>query len=110
MPERQLLGPRRDRDGVLEQPAEVGVVAGPRARGEAELGAERLVGEQAVKQRPVAGVGDLAGEVLEEAVELVEVAVGDGQEFARVDRRVVGAGDPLELDLRLPRRSARRGR
>ena len=47
------------------------------------------VGQQRVEQRPVAGVVDLRGQVLEEAVELVHVAVGDGQE--RLDRHVLGA-------------------
>ena len=46
-------------------------------------------------------VGDLAREVLEEAVELVEVAVGDRQERRRVGAALAGALDPLELDLRL---------
>ena len=42
---------------------------------------------------------DLAREVLEEAVELVEVAVGDGQERRRVGR--LGARDLAHLDLQL---------
>ena len=78
----ELLRERRDRDGVLEQAAEVGVVAGARARRAAQRRPQLRVAEQRVEQRAVAGVGDLAGEVLEEAVELVEVAVGDRQEAA----------------------------
>ena len=42
----------------------------------------------------------LAGQVLEEAVELVEVAVGDGQERGRVGV-AVGARDRAHLDLQL---------
>ena len=86
-PRVQLAGlerERADRDGVLEQAAEVGVVAAARARRAAPLGAQRGVAEQALQQRAVAGLVDLAREVLEEAVELVEVAVGDGQERGRV--------------------------
>ena len=45
-------------------------------------------------------VVDLAREVLEEAVELVEVAVGGRQELCRV-RAVLGAPDRLQLDLEL---------
>ena len=43
----------------------------------------------------------LAGEVLEEAVELVEVAEGDGQERGRVGLAGVGAGDRAQLGLEL---------
>jgi hypothetical protein len=42
---------------------------------------------------------DLAGEVLEEALELVAVAVGDRQERRRV--RLLGAGDLAHLELEL---------
>ena len=42
---------------------------------------------------------DLAREVLEEAVELVEVAVGDGQERGRVGG--LGPLDLLDVDLQL---------
>ena len=41
------------------------------------VGAQRLVGQQPLEQAAVLGVVDLAREVLEEAVELVDVAVGD---------------------------------
>ena len=88
-----------DRDGVLEQPAEVGVVAAARARRAPPLGAQRLVAEQALEQARVGGVVDLAREVLEEAVELVDVAVGDRQELRRVGG--LGALDLLDVDLQL---------
>ena len=42
---------------------------------------------------------DLAREVLEEAVELLHVAVGDGQELGRVGG--LGALDLLDVDLQL---------
>ena len=71
-------------DGVLEQAAEIGVVAAARAGRAAQLGAEALVAQEGVEQRAQVGVVDLAREVLEEAVELLEVAVGDGQELGRV--------------------------
>ena len=44
-------------------------------------------------------VVDLAGEMLEEAVELVEIAVGGRQEARRVD--ALGAADRTQLDLEL---------
>ena len=90
---------RADRDRVLEQPAEVGVVAGARARRAAPLGAQRGVAEQALEQAAIGRVVDLAGEVLEEAVELVEVAVGDGQEGRRI--RLLGPCDRPHLELQL---------
>ncbi len=88
-------------DRVLEQAAEVGVVAAARAGRPAPFGAQRVVGEQPREQRGVAGIVDLAGKVLEEAVELVEVAVGDGQELRRVGRRGVDARDRADLELQL---------
>ena len=88
-----------DRDRVLEQPAEVGVVAVARARRAAQRRAQLAVSEQVAQQRGEPRVADLAREVLEEAVELVEVAVGHGQERRRVG--VVRAGDRAQLELQL---------
>ena len=90
-----------DGDRVLEQPAEVGVVAVARARRAAPLGAQRGVAEQRVEQRLEAGVVDLARKVLEEAVELVEVAVGDRQEGRRIGLARRRATDRAQLDLQL---------
>ena len=75
------------------------MVTAARARRAAPLGAQRLVAEQALEQAGVGGVVDLAREVLEEAVELVEVAVGDGQELRGVGG--LGALDLVHLDLQL---------
>ena len=102
MLERELLRERRDGDSVLEQPAEVGVVAGARARRAPPRGAQLAVAEQRSSSRTVAGVVDLPRKVLEEAVELVEVAVGDGQEA--LELALLGADhalDRLELELEL---------
>ena len=98
---------RADRDRVLQQPAEVGVVAGARARRAAPLGAQRVVAEQPLEQRAVARVVDLAREVLEEAVELVDVAVGDRQERRRIGRSRARSRAPRAATRR---GSARRGR
>ena len=53
------------------------------------------------EQRLQARVVDLAGEVLEEAFELVEVAVGGGEELRRVGGCLIGARDRIEVDLEL---------
>ena len=70
-----------------------------RARRAPPRRAQRAVAQQPLEQRRVAGVVDLAREVLEEAVELVEVAVGDGQEGRRVGS--LGARDLAQLELQL---------
>ena len=93
-----LLGERGNRHGVLEQAAQVGVVPRPRAGRAPELGAERLVAEEEAEEPGEVGVVHLAREVLEEAVELPDVAVGDRQELGRVR---VGRLDRLHLDLKL---------
>ena len=80
----RLLGERGDGHRVLEQAAQVGVVRGARARRAPQLGAEGGVREEGVEQAVVVRVVDLTREVLEEAVEFVEVAVGDGEELGRV--------------------------
>ncbi len=81
------MSERRDRDRVLEQAAEVRVVAGPRARRQPPRRAQLVVGQQSAQQRLIAAVVDLAGEVLQKAVELVEVAVGRRQEAGGIDVR-----------------------
>src|SRR5439155_25752922 len=67
----------------------------------AELGAERAVPEECVDEASQARVVDLAAEVLEEAVELVEIAEGDRQEVGGVDAGGVGARDRSELGRQL---------
>ena len=76
------------------------MVAAARARRAAPLGAQRVVGEQPLEQPRVRRVVDLARQVLEEAVELVDVAVGDGQELAR-GRPPRRARSSRHLDLQL---------
>ncbi len=99
---------RADRDRVLEQPAEVRVVAAARARRAPPLGAQRGVAQQPVEQLAVGRVVDLAREVLEEAVELLDVAVGDRQEGRRI--RGLCAGNARGPRSAARRGSARRGR
>ena len=75
------------------------MVATARARGAAPLGAQGVVGEQPFQEPRVRRVVDLARQVLEEAVELVDVAVGDGEELGGVG--LLGARDVRHLDLQL---------
>jgi hypothetical protein len=79
----------------------VGVVPAAGARRAAPGGAQRTVAEQRAEQRGVPRVVDLAGEMLQEAVELVEIAVGDGQECGRIGGRRLVPRDRPQLDLEL---------
>jgi hypothetical protein len=97
----RLHGDRSYCDRVLEQAAEVRVMAVARARRPAPRRAQRRVAEQRVEQRAQAGVVDLAREVLEEAIELVEVTVGDRQEGRGIGVVVGRARDRAQLDLQL---------
>lgn len=81
-----LQGETGHGDGVFEQPAEVGVVAGCRARSAAQLGAHVSVVEEGRQDASEVWCPDLSGEVVEEAVELVDVAVGRGEEVGHIDR------------------------
>ena len=56
---------------------------------------------RAGQERRVARVVDLRREVLEEAVELVEVPVGDGEEARGVRRAGGRPADRAQLDLQL---------
>ena len=82
---------------MLEEPAEVGVVPGAGARRAAEV-----VGHRAAEQEPLhhpqqRRVVDLAREVLEEALELLDRAIGGRQELRRVVRAGLQALDIVEL-------------
>jgi hypothetical protein len=96
---------RPDGDRMLERAAKVGVVALARARRAPPTLAQRRVVEQRVQQGAQPDVVDIAREVLEEAVELVEVAVGDRQERGRIGL-AVGRG-PRACMRRPPRAPAR---
>lgn len=72
---------------MLEQAAGVAVVAVGRGRERAHPAADVLVAEDALHDRLQAGVGDLAGEVVEEAVELLRVAAHGRGEAGRVGVR-----------------------
>ena len=88
-----LAAEGRDGDGVLEEPARVAVV-GVGCRGEvAEARAERRVVDEPGDDRLQPGVRELAGEELEEAVQLVEVAPRLGNELRRLDGRGLDGAD-----------------
>ena len=70
---RRLAAERRDRDRVLEQPARVTVVL--RARRQSPQGAPRLRVEHLRRGWAQTGMRELAYEELEEALELVRIAL-----------------------------------
>ena len=86
-----------------EEPAPGRPSSGSRHRAgrAANLRAQLAVAEQARQQGLQPGVVDLPREVLEEAFELVEITVGDGQEAGGVGLRALRAGDRANLDLEL---------
>ena len=99
-----LAHQRRHGDRVLDQAADIGVVAGAGAGRAAELGGDRLGEEHPLDHLAQRRVVDLARQVLEEALELLGVAIGGGQELGRVELgRLDRAGFPR------PRRPAPRG-
>src|SRR5438045_6811879 len=101
MDEAELVRERRDSDGVLEQATEVGVVSRARTGCALELAPEVRVRDERLEQARVVRVVHLARQVLEESVELVEVAIRDGQEVSRV--RVFGLrlADTPDVHLQL---------
>src|SRR4029450_6269946 len=84
-------------DRVLEQPTDVGVVAGTRAGGAAKLGRDRLAEQTPLDDRSEGRVVDLAAQVLEEALELLGVAIGGRQKAGRIELRLIDRLDLLEL-------------
>src|SRR5688500_17943101 len=92
---------RGHRDRVLQEAAEVGVMAGAGARGAAELGAEARVAQERVEERAQVRVVDLARQTLQKAVELVEIETRDGQELGGVGAGGSGAADRAMLHLEL---------
>ena len=88
---------RADRHRVLQQPAEVGVVAGTGAGSATELGGVRARQHQAGGHLAQPRLVDLAHQVLEEALELLDRAVGGGEEVGRVERARLEALDVVQL-------------
>src|SRR5215218_11474349 len=82
---------------VLEQPADIGVMTRPGAGSAAELARHRLGEEDALGDLPERGIVDLPGQVLQEALELVRVAIGGRQESGRIDLALVNRLDVLDL-------------
>src|SRR4051812_41084652 len=76
-------------------------MAAARARRPAEVGAERRIVEEDAEQPAQILVVDLAREVLEEAVELLDVPVRAREEVRRVALRLGGAPDVGDVDLEL---------
>ncbi len=94
---RRLAAKRRDRDGVLEEAAGIPVVPVARRRKRPQPAAEVLVGEKACDERTQAGVRELVGEEVEEAVELGDVPPRWWQERSGVGLRHLERAN-LELE------------
>ena len=92
-----LADERPDGDGVLDQAAHVGVVAAAGAGGPLELGRDGLREEDAGDDLAQRRVVDLAGQVLEEARELLAVAVGRGQELPGIELAAIELLDVVDL-------------
>ena len=99
---------RPDRDRVLEQTAEIGVMAGAGAGSAAERARHRLREQKAAHDRGQRRVVDLAGEMLEESLELLAVAIGGRQELGRIGlcrlepAHVLELGDERSAEARNP--------
>ncbi len=93
----RLAADRRDPDRVLEQPAGVAVVPVRHRGKEPELPPHRGVAEESVDGCAKPRVRDLAGEELQEAVELVCVPAKRRGELSRVGLRGLDRPD-LELE------------
>ena len=81
-----LADERGDRDRVLEQPAEIGVMAAAGTGRAPELRRHRLGVEDPLDHLAESLVVDLAGQMLEKAVQLLDRAVGGREELGRVER------------------------
>src|SRR5262245_37609597 len=80
-----LTADRRDPDRVLEEPASVTVMAVDGRRQRAEPGTQIVVADEPSDGRLQARMRDLAGEELEEALELVSVAAHARRERLRIE-------------------------
>jgi uncharacterized protein (DUF1015 family) len=84
---RRVAAERGDGNRVLEEPPRVSMMALGRRGERAEARPHFGVADEAPDERSQAGVGELGGEELEEAVELVEVAPRLGHERGRIRLR-----------------------
>ena len=90
-----LAGERRHTNGVMEQAARI-VVVGLGCGERAERSSNLLVVHETADDGTQARVGDLVGQELEEAVELVGVAAQRGRQVARVG---IGRLDRAHVEL-----------
>ena len=82
---------------MLDKAAEVGVVAGAGAWGATEVGGDRAAQQEPLHRPQQGRIVDLAREVLQEALELLDRAIGGGQELRRVEGPRLQALDVVEL-------------
>ena len=86
-----------DRDGVLDQPSDVGVMAAAGAGSASELGRPGLGEEDALNDRAQELVVDLASQVLKKPLELGGVPVGGRQELGRIELAGLDRLDLVDL-------------
>lgn len=93
----ELPAELRDGDGVLEQPAQIRVVAAAGAGRAAQRGAELLIAKHGAQEAAEARIMHLGREVFEEPFELVEIAVRRRQKLLGVD--ALSARELLHIQL-----------
>ena len=98
---RGLTTERRDADGVFEEPARIAVMTIGAGGGESpHQRSELVIGEYRPDDAGQAGVDDLAGDELEEPVELVGITAHHRHEIVRV--RIWCAFEGANLELEAP--------
>src|SRR5436190_9292021 len=93
----ELADESADRHGVLEQPAEVGVMADARAGRASEVLRHRAAEQQALDRTAKRWVVDLPRQMFEETFELLRRPVGRRQELSRIERPRLETLDVVEL-------------
>jgi hypothetical protein len=97
----ELPDERPDRDGVLDQTPDVGVMPGSGAGSPPELGCDRIAEEDSLDDRPERGVVDLAREVLQKALQLLGIAIRRGEKGSGVEIGSLEPRNVLDLDDQL---------
>src|SRR3954447_14603151 len=93
----QLAHERPHRRRVLEQAAQVGVMPAPGAWGAAKVARHGVGEEEPLDYLSQAGIVHLAGQVLEEALELLHRAIGSRQELGGLKRPWLQPAHVVEL-------------
>ncbi len=98
----QALGGVHERDHVLEQPAQVGVMVADAGRHLAKAAHEFLVHEETLGQGPQMRIGQLQQEAAQPLQKLVRVLLGVRQEVGELDLLGLGTLNMAQNDLKGP--------